>query len=105
VKEMKRLADLKAEKEKLEESLRKILNPATVRAQIQKMTKFEAKRAKMLKDYNDCINRRAGKLPITKINYRISSSHEAMMRITRGNDPLNVVVNNNVRLNSSGFSK
>ncbi|GJU28924.1 hypothetical protein Tco_1172513 [Tanacetum coccineum] len=33
LKEMKRLADLKAEKEKLEKSLKKILNPATIRAQ------------------------------------------------------------------------
>nr|GEW73355.1 hypothetical protein [Tanacetum cinerariifolium] len=37
VKEMKRLADLKAEKEKSEKSLQKIMNPATIRAQAQKM--------------------------------------------------------------------
>ncbi|GJS45142.1 hypothetical protein Tco_0595263 [Tanacetum coccineum] len=35
VKEMKRLADLKAEKEKFEKSLKEILNPATIRAQTQ----------------------------------------------------------------------
>ncbi|GKA02328.1 hypothetical protein Tco_0674993 [Tanacetum coccineum] len=33
VKEMKRLADLKAEKEKSEKSLQKIMNPATIGAQ------------------------------------------------------------------------
>ncbi|GJW35801.1 hypothetical protein Tco_0058721 [Tanacetum coccineum] len=37
VKEMKRLADLKAEKEKSKKSLQKILNPATIRAHAQKM--------------------------------------------------------------------
>nr|GFB54076.1 hypothetical protein [Tanacetum cinerariifolium] len=37
VKEMKRLADLKAEKEICEKSLKKILNPATIRAQAQKI--------------------------------------------------------------------
>ncbi|GJZ47027.1 hypothetical protein Tco_0600859 [Tanacetum coccineum] len=38
LKEMKRLADLKAEKEKSEKSLKEILNPATIRAQTQDAT-------------------------------------------------------------------
>nr|GEV93947.1 hypothetical protein [Tanacetum cinerariifolium] len=74
VKEMNRLADLKAEKEISDESFRKMLNPAIVRAQTQKMAEYEAKRAKMLKEYNDCINQRANELAIMKISYRISSS-------------------------------
>ncbi|GKC97435.1 hypothetical protein Tco_1167710 [Tanacetum coccineum] len=43
LKEMKRLADLKAEKEKSKKLLKKILNPATIRAQTQKMAEHEAK--------------------------------------------------------------
>ncbi|GJT98749.1 CBS domain-containing protein CBSCBSPB3-like protein [Tanacetum coccineum] len=69
------------------------------------MAEYEAKRAKMLKEYNDCINQRADELPIMKISYRISSSHDATMRITRGNDPLNLVVHNKFRLNTLGFSE
>ncbi|GJT98485.1 hypothetical protein Tco_1094003 [Tanacetum coccineum] len=42
---------------------------------------------------------------ILKANYRIISSHEATMRITKGNDPLNVVVDNKFRLNTLGFSE
>ncbi|GKD26577.1 hypothetical protein Tco_1232791 [Tanacetum coccineum] len=49
LKEMKILADLKAEKEKSEKSWKKILNPATIRAQTQKMVEHEAKRKKILK--------------------------------------------------------
>ncbi|GJV48728.1 hypothetical protein Tco_1438940 [Tanacetum coccineum] len=76
LKEMKRLADLKAEKEKSKKSLKKILNPATIRDQTQKM-----------------------------INYIVSSSKEASMRITRTNDPLNVTVHKRFRLRTLGFSK
>ncbi|GJZ55927.1 hypothetical protein Tco_0611120 [Tanacetum coccineum] len=80
-KEMKRLADLKVKNEKSEESLKKMLNPATVKAQTQKMAQHEAKRAKMLKEFNDYINKRADQLPITKISYKITSSQDATMRI------------------------
>ncbi|GJT08720.1 hypothetical protein Tco_0843182, partial [Tanacetum coccineum] len=45
-KEMKRLAYLKAEKEKSEKSLKKILNPATIKAQTQKMAMVEQSRPK-----------------------------------------------------------
>ncbi|GJU58899.1 hypothetical protein Tco_1236665 [Tanacetum coccineum] len=41
LKEMKRLSDLKVEKEKSEKSLQKIMNPATIRAQAQKMAEYE----------------------------------------------------------------
>ncbi|GJX61908.1 hypothetical protein Tco_0294808 [Tanacetum coccineum] len=71
VKEMKRLADLKSEKEKLEESLKRM----------------------------------ADELPITKINCKVSSSNDATMRITRGNDPLNVVIHDKFRLKTLRFSE
>ncbi|GJU40841.1 hypothetical protein Tco_1193798 [Tanacetum coccineum] len=67
--EMKRLADLKDEKEKSEEYLK------------------------------------ADQLPITKISYRVNSSKEATMRITRANDPLNVTVYDKFRLKTLGFSE
>ncbi|GJZ99221.1 hypothetical protein Tco_0671772 [Tanacetum coccineum] len=105
IKEIKRLADLKAEKEKSEASLKKIMNPATIKAQAQNMDEYEEKRAKMLEDYNKCITERTDPLLIKKISYGVSSSHEATMRITKGNDPLNVVVHNSFRLNTLGFSK
>ncbi|GJU95441.1 hypothetical protein Tco_1320197 [Tanacetum coccineum] len=40
VKEMKRLADLKAKKEKSEESLKRIMNPANIKAQAQKIAEI-----------------------------------------------------------------
>ncbi|GJT68144.1 hypothetical protein Tco_1019624 [Tanacetum coccineum] len=87
LKEIKRLVDLK-----YEESLKQILrNSATIKAQKEKMAEHESKRAKMLREYNDCINLRANELPITKISYRVNSSKEASMRITRANDSLNVI--------------
>ncbi|GJU49094.1 hypothetical protein Tco_1218649 [Tanacetum coccineum] len=52
IKELKRISDLKAEKEKSEQELRKLLNPATLKAQAQKWTKHEAKKAKMMEEYN-----------------------------------------------------
>nr|GEX91345.1 hypothetical protein [Tanacetum cinerariifolium] len=61
VKEMKRLADLKAEKKKSEKSLKKILNPTTIRAQAQKMVEFKSKRKKMLDEYNHQISYRERK--------------------------------------------
>ncbi|GKA99323.1 hypothetical protein Tco_0827260 [Tanacetum coccineum] len=105
LKEMKRLADLKAEKEKSQKSLMKILNRATIKAQTNKIVEHEANRVKMMKEYNNCINGRVDELPITKISYRDSSSHEASMRITRGNDPLNIMVYEKFRLNILGFSE
>ncbi|GKD05322.1 hypothetical protein Tco_1180296, partial [Tanacetum coccineum] len=68
--EMKRLADLKAEKEEYEKSLRKLMNPTTVKAQSLKLAEYEEKMAKMFNEYNKCIYERADQLPITKIHYR-----------------------------------
>ncbi|GJY35001.1 hypothetical protein Tco_0420379 [Tanacetum coccineum] len=46
---------------------------STSRAQAQKLNEFEAKRAKMLKEYNDLINLKADPLPITTNNYKINN--------------------------------
>ncbi|GKC01975.1 hypothetical protein Tco_0993585, partial [Tanacetum coccineum] len=105
VKEMKRLADLKAKKEKSKVSLKRIINPANIKDQAQKIAESKAKRAKILREYNDCINHRADELPIIKISYRVSSSNDATMRITRRNDQLNVVVHDKFRLKSLRFSE
>ncbi|GJZ04492.1 hypothetical protein Tco_1281370 [Tanacetum coccineum] len=59
----------------------------------------------MLDEYNKCIHERADLIPIIKISYRVSSSHDATMRITRDNDPLNVMVYEKFRLKILGFSK
>ncbi|GJV95134.1 hypothetical protein Tco_1546711 [Tanacetum coccineum] len=105
LKEMKRLADLKDKKEKFKKSLKKILNPATIRAQTQKMAEHEAKRKKMFNEYNHQITHRADQLLITKISYKINSSREPTIRITIANDPLNVTVHERFRLKTLGFNK
>ncbi|GJU64091.1 putative reverse transcriptase domain-containing protein [Tanacetum coccineum] len=105
LKEIKRLADLKAEKEKFEKSLKKILNPATIKAQAQKMAEYNAKRKLMFDEYNHQLTHRADQLPITKISYRVNSSKEATIRITRGNDPLNLTIYERFKLKTLGFSE
>ncbi|GJZ72672.1 hypothetical protein Tco_0636818 [Tanacetum coccineum] len=79
IKEMKRLADLKATKEESEKSLRKIMNPEAVKARTLKLAEYEEK--------------------------RVSSSQDATMRITRVHDPLNVKVYKKFRLKTLGFSE
>ncbi|GJS32753.1 hypothetical protein Tco_0531135 [Tanacetum coccineum] len=105
LKEMKRLADLKAEKEKSKKLLKKILNPATIRAQTHKTAEHEAKRQKLLDEYNHQISFRADQLPITKISYVVNPNKEATMKITRGDNPLNLIVHPNFRLKTLGFSE
>nr|GEX27824.1 hypothetical protein [Tanacetum cinerariifolium] len=84
-----KLADLKAEKEKSEKKLKKVMTPAEIQAQAQKLAEYETKRAKMLAEYNHYITYRADKLPITKISYKIHKvSKDATMRIKRNNQPL-----------------
>ncbi|GJW07433.1 hypothetical protein Tco_1569856 [Tanacetum coccineum] len=77
--EMKRLADLKDVKEKSEESLKKMFNSATVKAQTQKWVEHEEKRRHLIRRYT--------------------------MRITRDKDPLNVTVYKKFRLKTLGFSE
>nr|GEW54341.1 retrovirus-related Pol polyprotein from transposon TNT 1-94 [Tanacetum cinerariifolium] len=98
-----RLADLNAEKEKSEKSLQKIMNPDIIRAQAQKMAEYEAKRKNMLDECNHHISHRVDQLPITKISYRVNASKEASMRITIGNDPLNLTIYEKFRLKTLGL--
>ncbi|GJU13629.1 hypothetical protein Tco_1136025 [Tanacetum coccineum] len=100
-----KLVKSKAEKEKSELLIKKVMNPDTLRAQAQKLVEYEAKRAKMLDDYNKHITHMADKLPITKISYKINSSKEATIRITRNNDLLNLMLYEEFRLKTLGFSE
>ncbi|GKB49351.1 hypothetical protein Tco_0900104, partial [Tanacetum coccineum] len=101
IKEIKRLADLKVEKEKSEQELRKMFNQATLKAQAQKWTEHEAKNVKMMEEYNHLISFRADKLPITKISYVVNPNKEATMKITRGESHCP----SNFRLKTMGFSE
>ncbi|GJQ97421.1 hypothetical protein Tco_0008560 [Tanacetum coccineum] len=74
--ELKRLVDMKAEKDKSEQELRKMFNPTTLKAQAQKWTEHEAKKAKMIEEYNHQITFRADPLPITKISYVVNLNKE-----------------------------
>ncbi|GJY36310.1 ribonuclease H-like domain-containing protein [Tanacetum coccineum] len=105
IKELKRISDLKAEKEKSEQELRKMFNQATLKAHAQKWTEHEAKKAKMMEEYKHQISFRADQLPITKIGYVVNPNKEATMKITRGDNPLNLVVHPNFRLKTLGFSE
>nr|GEU75696.1 hypothetical protein [Tanacetum cinerariifolium] len=102
---MKRLNDLKAEQEKSKQVLKKLFNPATLKAQSQKWTEHEAKIAKMMQEYKRQISFRADTLPISKISYVVNFKKEATIKITRGDNPLNLVVHSNFRLKTLGFSE
>ncbi|GKA42454.1 hypothetical protein Tco_0735114, partial [Tanacetum coccineum] len=52
IKELKRISDMKAQKDKSEQELRNMFNQATLNAQAKKCTKHEAKKAKILEEYN-----------------------------------------------------
>ncbi|GKD60530.1 hypothetical protein Tco_1298039 [Tanacetum coccineum] len=55
--------------------------------------KYEAKRAKVLVEYNHYITFRVDQRQITKINYRIDRvTKDATMRIERDNQPLSLIV-------------
>ncbi|GJW30215.1 hypothetical protein Tco_0047090 [Tanacetum coccineum] len=105
IKELKRISDLKAQKDKSEQELRKMFNQATLKAQAKKWTEQEAKKARILEEYNHLISFRADPLPITKISYTVNSNKEATMKIIRGDNPLNLIIPPNFRLKSSGFSE
>ncbi|GJW45325.1 hypothetical protein Tco_0074124 [Tanacetum coccineum] len=79
---IKRLAGLKAKKEKSKKMIQKALSPDEIQAQADELAAYNAKRAKMLEEYKRCIFFRADPLPITKISYMINNStKEASMRI------------------------
>ncbi|GKD93900.1 hypothetical protein Tco_1373737 [Tanacetum coccineum] len=69
------------------------------------MAEYEAKRKKMLDEYNHQISHRVDQLLITKINYEVNSSKEATMRITRRNEPLNLTIYDKFRLKTLEFSE
>ncbi|GKG45135.1 hypothetical protein Tco_0495213, partial [Tanacetum coccineum] len=77
---------------------------ATLKARAQKWTEHEAKKAKMIEEYNHQIFFRADPLPITMISYVVTQNKEAKMKIVRGNNPLNLIVHPNFRLRTLGFS-
>ncbi|GJU49979.1 hypothetical protein Tco_1219534 [Tanacetum coccineum] len=105
LREFKRLADLKAKKDKSEAELRKLLNPATLKAQAQKWTEHEEKKAKMIEYYNHQISFRADPLPITKISYILNQHKEETIKIVKDNDPLNLIVHPDFRLKTLGSKK
>ncbi|GJY05956.1 hypothetical protein Tco_0371896 [Tanacetum coccineum] len=81
-----------------------MFNQATLKAQTKKWTKHEAKKAKILEEYNHHISFR-DPLPITKISYVVNLNKEATMKITRGDNPLNLIVHPNFKLKTLGFSE
>ncbi|GJV01623.1 hypothetical protein Tco_1335192 [Tanacetum coccineum] len=105
IKELKRISDLKAQKDKSEQEPRKMFNQATVKAQSKKWTEHEAKKAKILEEYNYQISFRADPQPIIKISYTVNSNKEETMKIIKGDNPLNLIVHPNFRLRSLGFSE
>ncbi|GJT33558.1 hypothetical protein Tco_0923977 [Tanacetum coccineum] len=106
IEEIKRLAELKAEKEKTEKRLKKVMTPDELRAHAEGLATYEAKKENMLEEYNHCISFRADPLPITKISYRIkNSTNEACMRITRNHQPLNLTMYEKFVLKMLGFSE
>ncbi|GJT47290.1 hypothetical protein Tco_0956005 [Tanacetum coccineum] len=104
--EIKRLAVLKAKNEKSEKKLKKVMTPAEIQAQAQRLVEYEAKRAKMLAEYNHYITYRADKIPITKINNKIDKvSKHATMIIDRNNQPLSLTVYEKFVLKKLGFGE
>ncbi|GJR91736.1 hypothetical protein Tco_0215747 [Tanacetum coccineum] len=80
-----------AEKEKSKQELRNLFNQATLKAQAQKWNEHEAKKVKIMEEYNHQISFRADHLLIIKISYVVNSNKEATMKITRGDNPLNLI--------------
>nr|GEV41663.1 hypothetical protein [Tanacetum cinerariifolium] len=102
--EMKSLADLKAYHEKTKKKL-KALSNEELKAWATQLVAYEAKRAKMLEEYNHYNTFRADPLPITKIRYKINNvSKYANMRIERNNQPLSLTVYEKFMLKKLRFS-
>ncbi|GKC75848.1 hypothetical protein Tco_1126622 [Tanacetum coccineum] len=90
--EIKRLVDLKAEQEKTEQKL-KALSNKELEAQSAQLAAYEAKRKRMLEEYNHYITFRVNPLPITKISYKIDKVNKfATLIIERNNQPLSLTV-------------
>ncbi|GJZ82556.1 hypothetical protein Tco_0647729 [Tanacetum coccineum] len=52
IRELKRISDLKAQQDKSKQELRKMFNQAILKAQPKKWTEHEAKKAKIVEEYN-----------------------------------------------------
>nr|GEV38320.1 hypothetical protein [Tanacetum cinerariifolium] len=107
--EAKRLADLKAKREKLDKELR-TLTPAQLRAQKEELAKIEAKQTqhmnKMRDGYDYCIDFKDDPLPITKFNYRVSKASKIDdMRITGNNQALNLKIYDKFIFKMLGFNE
>ncbi|GJY22242.1 hypothetical protein Tco_0394808 [Tanacetum coccineum] len=92
--EIKRLAALKLEKEKTEKRLKKVMTRDEIKAQVEELAAYEAKRVKLLKEYNHCITFRDDPLPITKISYR--RENEFHLATT----PRLIIIHNAINVNS-----
>nr|GEY56384.1 hypothetical protein [Tanacetum cinerariifolium] len=104
--EIKRLIELKAEKEKYKKQLKRLLTPEQRKAQEEELVSYQVKRAKMIKEYKYYITFRDDPLPITKFSYRVNNSiKEDTMRITRNNQPLNLKIYDKFVLKNLGFTE
>nr|GEW91360.1 hypothetical protein [Tanacetum cinerariifolium] len=107
--EAKRLADLKATKDKSKEKLRR-LTPAWLKAQEKVLTVIENERIKHLDrtrgEYLHRISFKNDQSPITKFNCKVSKTMKiATMRITRNNQPLNYKFFDDIKLKMLEFIK
>nr|GFA90191.1 hypothetical protein [Tanacetum cinerariifolium] len=69
IEEIKRLADLKAVKDKSEKKLKRVLTPQELKAQEEELAAYEAKRAERIEENNHCITFGDYPLHITKLSY------------------------------------
>ncbi|GJR59342.1 RNA-directed DNA polymerase, eukaryota, reverse transcriptase zinc-binding domain protein [Tanacetum coccineum] len=58
-----------------------------------------------MEEFNHQIFFRADPLPITKISYVVNLNKVATMKITNGDNPLNLIIHPNFRLRTLGFSE
>nr|GEW16949.1 hypothetical protein [Tanacetum cinerariifolium] len=68
-------------------------------------TEYEAKKKRMLEEYNYYVTFRADPMPITKISYKVDSSKQASIRIIKGNNLLNLTVYDKFGLKMLSFTK
>nr|GEW42903.1 hypothetical protein [Tanacetum cinerariifolium] len=59
----------------------------------------------MMQEYKRQISFTADTLPVIKISYVVNFKKEATIKITRGDNPLNLVFHPNFRLKTLGFSE
>nr|GEY09478.1 hypothetical protein [Tanacetum cinerariifolium] len=77
-----------------------------IQAQAQKLAEYEAKRKRILEEYNHYISYRADELLILKISYKIDRvSKDATIRIKRNNQPLTLIVYKKFMLEQLGLSE